>query len=461
MKNFKRLTTLLLTIAMMLVMTVSTFAQTVDVESGDGSITITNAAQGKDYSIYKLFDATVSDDGISYKVPEGKTIADDNAWFTVDSAGNVLAKEGADITTDAFKTWAQSFGTQVGNTVTAADNTVKFDNIPYGYYYVESSLGSIITVDSTMPDVEVIDKNETEPVIPDEFKTVGDETAQLGDDVDFTINFTATNYVTKNKVTTQVTEYTIEDDPTALDIDADSIKITIDDDVLYDATAETPVTNENISVSVSDAGKMTIVLTWADEDGKTIYDYSVPVKVEYTATVTNAGADTAGIKNSATISYNDTEETTEVEVDTYQITLNKVDAEGNALTGAEFEIRRNSEDSDALALVDLGGGTYRIATEDDTTTTTVIAAGTAIIKGLDGADTYYLKETTAPEGYNILTEQEEVEMGNNDQEVNVTNQAGAELPSTGGIGTTMFYVAGTLMVLVAGVYMVSKRRMDA
>ena len=56
---------------------------------------------------------------------------------------------------------------------------------------------------------------------------------------------------------------------------------------------------------------------------------------------------------------------------------------------------------------------------EDTDTTTVIKAGTAIIKGLDGADKYYLKETKAPEGYNILTEQKEVTMANANQEVEV------------------------------------------
>jgi len=449
MKKMKKFFAMLIAMVMVLGMSISVFAQTSTVGTGDGSITITNAAQGKDYSIYKLFDATVSDAGISYKVPAGKTIEDDNAWFSVDTAGNVLAKEGADITSDDFKTWATGFGTKVGNTVTATDNTVKFDKIPYGYYYIESSLGGIITVDSTKPDAEVIDKNETEPVIPDEFKTASDQTAQLGDDVDFKVEFTATNYVTKDKETTQVTSYTIEDAPTALAIKQDTIKVTINN--------EDKTNDSNVSISVVD-GKMTVVLTWADEEGKTIYDYSVPVKVEYTATVTKVGADAAGIKNAATIKYNDTTNTTEVEVDTYQITLKKVDDKKAALDGAEFEIRRNTQDGEALALVDLGGGTYRIATSEDETTTTVIKAGTAIIKGLDGADKYYLKETKAPEGYNILTEQKEVTMANADQVVEVENQAGAELPSTGGMGTTIFYAIGAILVIGAGVVLVSRRR---
>jgi LPXTG-motif cell wall-anchored protein len=491
MKKMKKFLALLIAMAMVLGMSTALFAQTVDVNSGDGSIKITNAAQEKDYSIYLLFDASYSEDGISYKVPNGKEFTG-NTWFTVDDAGNVLAVNGADITTEAFKTWATSFGTQIGETVTAEDNTVVFDNIPYGYYYIASTLGGILTVDSTNPDAEVIDKNETGPEIEeDEFKTAGDETAQLGDDVDFTVDFTATNYVTKDGETTQITDYTITDEPTALSIKADSIKITIGDDVLYDATAEEPVTNDNIEVTVSDAGKMTIVLTWAeeaDEDGvqKTIYPYSCAVKIEYTATVTNVGADPDGIKNKATITYNDTSTDTEVEVKTYQMTVNKVNNENYPLTGAEFELYRG-EETDPLAVVDIteegdAVRTYRVATSEDAEedTTTIIKAyvgelepgegeeqasgNSFIIKGLDGADTYSLKETKAPAGYNIITEDNNtlVIMGNaNQDDIEIVNQAGKELPSTGGIGTTIFYITGAVLVIGAGVVLITRRRMDA
>src|SRR5699024_11219282 len=64
------------------------------------------------------------------------------------SSDLVTAKADIDVSTDAFKTWAKSFGTQVATT-TAADNTLTFTGLSYGYYYVQSSLGTTITVDST------------------------------------------------------------------------------------------------------------------------------------------------------------------------------------------------------------------------------------------------------------------------------------------------------------------------
>ena len=67
-------------------------------------------------------------------------------------------------------------------------------------------------------------------------------------------------------------------------------------------------------------------------------------------------------------------------------------------------------------------------------------------------------ETKAPEGYNSLTKPEEVTMNNADQEVEIENKQGAELPSTGGMGTTIFYAIGAILVIGAGVVLVSRRR---
>ena len=454
MKNMKKVIALLLATVMVMAMSISVMAQTVNVGGGDGSITITNAAQGKEYAIYKLFDATQSADGISYKVPEGKTIDTDNKWFSVDAAGNVLAKEGADITTDEFKTWATGFGTQVGEKVTAEDNTVKFDKIPYGYYYVESSLGGTLTVNSTYPNGEVIDKNDTEPVIPSdgakkivtaEGTTASTDTAKIGDTVDFQIKFTATNYETKNKETKQITQYTITDTPDALDINTESVVVKVGDKTLTEGTDYTLT------------GKMTIVIKWADENGKTIYDSPSDVTITYSAKVLKEAAD-GDASNSAKITFNDKDlpggDTT---VKNYSFTLKKVDGKGTKLDGAKFKLYDAKTGGNEIAVVKDGDG-YRVAVEGETGVE--IEAGEVVVKGLKGKTSYFLEETKAPEGYNILTERQEVKLGEDNSTVaNVTNNAGAELPSTGGIGTTMFYLVGSVLVIGAAVVLISKRRM--
>ncbi len=129
-----------------------------------------NASQSQTYELYKLFDATVTEDGsgISYKLPSGKTAQNfgGETWFDVDSKGNITAKTNADVTTPEFAAWAKRFGTKVTSS-TATDNTLVFTNLTFGYYFVTSSLGAVLTVDSTTPNATVIDKNTTNPTIPD------------------------------------------------------------------------------------------------------------------------------------------------------------------------------------------------------------------------------------------------------------------------------------------------------
>ena len=104
------------------------------------------------------------------------------------------------------------------------------------------------------------------------------------------------------------------------------------------------------------------------------------------------------------------------------------------------------------------------------------ADGTFNIKGLD-AGTYTLKETTTPDGYNtcddtkvkISARHQEDSSGtkatltlSEDSTVNNTiiNKSGSELPHTGGIGTTVFYVLGGILVIGAGIVLITRRRMN-
>ena len=104
-----------------------------------------------------------------------------------------------------------------------------------------------------------------------------------------------------------------------------------------------------------------------------------------------------------------------------------------------------------------------------TPTTTLIANnGKISLIGLDKA-TYYLKETKAPSGYNQLDGFEKIEVTNKDMvatgtdysnAVVIENNAGAELPSTGAMGTTMFITFGMVVVLATGLLLVTKKRLS-
>ena len=114
--------------------------------------------------------------------------------------------------------------------------------------------------------------------------------------------------------------------------------------------------------------------------------------------------------------------------------------------------------------------------ENKTVTGTVSSDGTLRFEGL-GAGEFTITEIKAPDGYNMLTEELKVTITWNEEtklfeytgatdengvaRVTIINQAGTELPSTGGTGTTIFYLVGGILVLAAVVLLVSKKRMSA
>ena len=157
--------------------------------------------------------------------------------------------------------------------------------------------------------------------------------------------------------------------------------------------------------------------------------------------------------------------------------LKYTNGENNAetpLAGATFTLSKNADGSNPIALVSEGNNVYRVAKTGETGTVTAITTdetGKFTIKRLD-ADTYYLTETAAPAGYNKLAGPITIVIGENGvvngtteapqgvDEVKVLNQSGTELPSTGGMGTTIFYVLGSILVLGAAVLLITRKRMS-
>ena len=218
-------------------------------------------------------------------------------------------------------------------------------------------------------------------------------------------------------------------------------------------------------------------LDWQESD--------ITLYIVYYATVNeNAVVGSEGNPNESHLSYGEEGKTTTVpsktttytwEIDVYKYTVVKATAEGEkdtekALEGAVFTLSKSADGTDPIALVKVEDNVYRVAKEGESNTVTEIttdATGRFTIKGLD-SDTYYLTEKTAPAGYNTLKEPVEVVIGDDGEvtynktstgEVKVLNQTGAELPSTGGMGTTVFYVLGSALVLGAAVLLITRRRM--
>ena len=166
---------------------------------------------------------------------------------------------------------------------------------------------------------------------------------------------------------------------------------------------------------------------------------------------------------------------------TYEAFNKKVNENNEALSGAEFKLYTDAECNNEYGLIYDGVlEVYRPITGDETATAmTSNTNGVFNIVGLD-AGTYYLKETKAPDGgYNLLTEAKAIAItathsenaegtaanltliGNASSEnpLEIENKKGTSLPSTGGIGTTLFYVGGGCMAGLAGLFLITKKRM--
>ena len=168
----------------------------------------------------------------------------------------------------------------------------------------------------------------------------------------------------------------------------------------------------------------------------------------------------------------------EVFVFTYQVNGKKVknSEDGDALAGAGFRLYRDADCTNEIKLKSIGNGLYVPNDDQDAEGVEMItgADGKFDVKGLD-AGTYYLKETTVPEGYNPCTNQtivikaehkKEAGQGkvtlSDDSTMNLTvvNKSGTTLPGTGGIGTTIFYIIGGGLMVAAVVLLITKKRME-
>ncbi|KFN88352.1 cell wall anchor [Streptococcus equinus JB1] len=470
MKKIRNVMTLLLAALALLFTGSQVSAQTVDSgQGGAATITIQNAQVDKTYKLYKLFDATVGDNGaIAYTLPSGKTAADVASYFDVDSAGNVTAKSTTTqsvVGSDDFKAWAKTFVGGASATPTASatanENTLSFTGLTYGYYFIESSLGATITVDSTTPQAYVVDKNADGP--NSATKDANVESARIGTTVNYTVKYNATNYVMVGGEGKQITGYTIVDTPTNLAINADSVVVKVKSTVTQTEQTVTPTTK-----TVDSNGKLTIVLPWVDSDNNSIYDTPSEVTITYSATVLPGAAGVTALTGQATngakITYTydggSNNISTETEsVKTYGFTIIKTDGT-NTLTGAEFKVYDSETSTTPLKFVKLSDTMYRIAVSTDAASdcVEVIPAGMTYISGLKDGSNFFLEEIKAPAGYNKLTSRQEIVVNKDRGIASVLNHKGAELPSTGSFGTKMLYVVGASAILVAFVYMVAKRR---
>lgn len=499
MKHARKLTSLLLALVMVFALAVTVAADGTTGTTGTGSITISNAAKGETYTIYKLFDATVSEDGksIAYTgtIPESL-----KTYFTADKNGYISAtpkaKDGENMS-EGLKTALKTWTADATATATAKSDgsALTFKELAYGYYVVTTTQGDqLISVDSTMPRVTIVDKNSSTP--KDLTKAASSEDVSIGDTVTYTVRFKTSNYYGAGTNAKEIVSYTIED---TLPDFLSNVKVT---SIIVDNDGKDTTTNDQATVTTQFTDKK-IVIDWYDEDNsKFLYNNGATVTITYTAVVTEkADIDGKGNTNKVTVTWTTKNGTVpgpgelkqEETIYTYAIALKKVNNKGTALPGAVFEFPfyvKSDADTDGAYIY---AGTTPGA--DLTNQITTPENGVIIVKGVKSGS-YEITEFKAPAGYNKLTAPVTVEAVKTSQTsthttvyldengnttntqtektievkvdidtiaataVVVVNKAGTELPSTGGMGTTVFYVLGAVLVVGAGVLLVTKKRMS-
>lgn len=391
--------------------------------------------------------------------------------------------------------------TKAGETgeVAAGATDAKIDKLPAGYYFVKDS-GKIadgeiatkflvkvvgnanVTVKATAPtiDKKIVDNN----------KDTNHTSVNIGDQVEFKLTATVPDMANFDTYTFTISDTLSE----GLTFDKDTVEVKID------GTKLDAITNYTLTPPQTD-NTFKIEFTKAQLGDKVKYNTGATIVVTYKATLNSKALTTDKQTNTATLKYSNNPSNSEDKgtvttpnVPTYiynfNIDVDKYDGTDGTTTGKKLEkavfvlYRYNGETKEYYKWDNTDKKVTWVAANANPDQKTTDTNGKATFEGLKEG-TYYLEEITAPDGYNKLKDPVAVEIKatyNDNGTLNTTaadcklkhdadgkhyyqvesiaNKAGAVLPSTGGIGTTIFYVLGSILALGAAVLLIAKKRMN-
>lgn len=493
MKLIKKIAAIMLSIMMVLGM--ASVVSASEGDTGNGTITITNAIPKQTYKIYRILELeshNTTTGSYAYKATSvWKPFIEDNGikdvYVTINN-NYVTWKDGANADNFAKEALAYAnknnvnydrIGTAPDATAEETTSKVTFSNLPLGYYLVDSSVGTLCSLDTTDTDVTIREKNgvpSVEKKVQEDSK-IGEvdewgesNTADIGQTVNFKTTITAQpgaqNYILHDKMDAGLTfggTVTVKKGDTILTTPNDYSLITDAANITDDCTFEIAFTQA--FCNTLEAGDQIIVT--------------------YSATLNDDVESNHEYKNETWLKYGEDNKTNHdiTKTKTFELPVFKYttkDGNKTKLAGATFTLSKKSDGSDPINLVsvsedDTTGDIYRVAKENEATGTkkkteiTTTESGKFTIKGLD-ADTYYLTETKQPDGYNklsapitvVIAEDGKITMGTPETvvtTVEVENKTGSLLPSTGGSGTIMIYILGAILVLGSSVVLITKKRM--
>lgn len=512
MKNKKLLGSLLAIVMLITMFSANVFA------AGPGSITVTNTTSGvsisgNTYSAYKIFDVTydAGETAYSYTVDSNFT-----AFFTAaritgfaDAYSYVKSLTATTDKTafanDVFEyVHTASIVAEGSATAATGSETCTINNLELGYYLVNGTatttpggetITSLCMLNTTTPSITVSPKLS----VPSIDKKVYEDAPinAWGDVADYTIGetvpFRSTSAVPDMNGYASYTFIVHDTMSTGLTFNNTSVVVTIGGTTFTDFNVTNTVAGESFQIVFGSSFKNQI------KDAPIVITYSAILN-DQAVLFTDDNPNTINLEYSSNpYDVTKTAKTPNdiVKVDTYKVDIIKYTGElipANYLADAHFSLKLTNDADDAVTapikFIKDVGDEYRVATAAEiaavgvTKTTDLVsdAGGKIVVKGIDEG-TYYLFETQAPAGYNILnaavpitltrdfnnggsfaTATDVVKMYTNTTEngtVNVQNNTGVELPTTGGIGTTIFTVIGLLLMTAVVIVFVTRRKLNS
>ena len=423
-----------------------------------------------------------------------------NGKTATEFAEELAGKSGEEATT-----YIQTFMSETASATTTSTNgaSATFSNLPAGYYFISDVVttadGEVASqtkfITKLFKDANLtVDAKASVPKVEKQVQDINDSDAtpaltKLQDSADYDIGDTVPYTVTAT-IGSGIANYKAY---SFRFVDTMSKGLTLDETNWDIKVGEKSIKSLFTLTSAAGANGAT-VWTWAATDIKPEIADGTKVVLTYKATLNkDAVVGSAGNPNKVKLEFDnnpnncgkgdpkgDTPEDTNI-VFTYKTIFNKVDQDNKPLTGADFKLEKKVN-GEWVDVTTLGSGENKPTKTGGTT-------GTKFeFSGLDDGD-YRLTETTTPDGYNTIapieftiTATHEILSdnptltgltGTDGAEFNMTanvsagsltsdiqNKKGSTLPETGGMGTTILYGLGGLLVLGAGILLVARKRMN-
>lgn len=516
MKLLKRILAIVCTFVMIISMAtgvnaVNDTSTTATAAPTKGSITLENVVVGDTYNVYKILslESYIKDKAYSYKKTDDKwadfVVNGKGADFlTTNSDGYVKFKDNANNDNAARMLAIYAIGFAQANRETvkptktvraeATSKTTKtsvvFDDLDLGYYVVESTSGTACAITTTDPHATIKNKQDNPSVnktILDGHGVVSANNKMNSVNIGDTVGFKTTIHVkpgAKNYVLHDIMDKNLDFNFVAYVyyINKNNKQVHLTEQANDTANPHFVVTRSELGDNCTFELKFTnyFYSTYKEAiDAKEITE----IYVEYVATVKDTAPIDTAMKNTTYLTYGENNletDKSETKTYTYGIPVYKYTGNNTPLAGAKFILSKaeNPDETNAIKFTQAGGNyTYAANQKSGAATTTLESdtKGNIQIKGLE-AGTYYLKETEAPKGYNKISSPIKIVVEANEDtgkpvikvdkngnatvvtRVEVQNNTGSVLPSTGGMGTTLIYVVGSILVLASGIVLFSKRK---